>query len=225
MPCRKARGRNASKYTEEMEDADLLKDGMEVQGHRLSQQPAVIKHGIMRDYQMQGLNWLIHLYDNGINGILADEMVSCAPSIACMHHICITHKSENVCGEQFEAHYVARDCCRLPLPLKCCGRHAMETVSQGLGKTLQTISLLGYLHEYRGIHGPHMVIVPKSTLHNWINEFRKWCPIIRAVKFHGTQEERVSTRRPAQRQARLSAVLRAATLPAASSAQHVRDTA
>ena len=86
MPCRKARGRNASKYTEEMEDADLLKDGMEVQGHRLSQQPAVIKHGIMRDYQMQGLNWLIHLYDNGINGILADEMVSilpCAWAIAC----------------------------------------------------------------------------------------------------------------------------------------------
>ena len=62
---------------------------------------------------------------------------------------------------------------------------------QGLGKTLQTISLLGYLHEFRGIHGPHMVIVPKSTLHNWINEFRKWCPVIRAVKFHGNQEERV----------------------------------
>ena len=91
MLRRKARGRNASKYTEEMEDADLLKDGMEAQGHRLSQQPAVIKHGVMRDYQMQGLNWLIHLYDNGINGILADEMVSCAPSKACMHHICIAH--------------------------------------------------------------------------------------------------------------------------------------
>ena len=90
---RKARGRNASKYTEEMEDADLLKDGMEAQGHRLSQQPAVIKHGIMRDYQMQGLNWLIHLYDNGINGILADEMVCCLPSTACMHHICIVDVS------------------------------------------------------------------------------------------------------------------------------------
>ena len=78
-PCallRKARGRHGAKYTEEMEDADLLKDeagGAEV-GHRLSQQPSVIKHGIMREYQMQGLNWLIHLYDNGINGILADEM-------------------------------------------------------------------------------------------------------------------------------------------------------
>ncbi len=62
-----------------------------------------------------------------------------------------------------------------------------------MGKTLQTISLLGYLQEYRGIHGPHMVIVPKSTLHNWINEFRKWCPSIRAVKFHGNQDERVHT--------------------------------
>ena len=60
----------------------------------------------------------------------------------------------------------------------------------GLGKTLQTISLLGYLHEFRGIAGPHLVIVPKSTLHNWINEFRKWCPVIRAVKFHGDKAQR-----------------------------------
>ena len=57
-------------------------------------------------------------------------------------------------------------------------------------QTLQTISLLGYLHEYRGITGPHLVIVPKSTLHNWINEFKKWCPVIRAVKFHGDKAAR-----------------------------------
>lgn len=31
--------------------------------------------GKMRDYQIQGLNWLISLFENGINGILADEMV------------------------------------------------------------------------------------------------------------------------------------------------------
>lgn len=35
----------------------------------------VVKHMKMRDYQIEGLNWLIQLYDNGINGILADEMV------------------------------------------------------------------------------------------------------------------------------------------------------
>jgi len=30
----------------------------------------------MRDYQVRGLNWMISLYENGINGILADEMVT-----------------------------------------------------------------------------------------------------------------------------------------------------
>ena len=34
-----------------------------------------IKNGQMRDYQIRGLNWLISLFENGINGILADEMV------------------------------------------------------------------------------------------------------------------------------------------------------
>ncbi|KAL0537962.1 hypothetical protein IC582_026955 [Cucumis melo] len=60
----------------------------------------------------------------------------------------------------------------------------------GLGKTLQTISLLGYLHEYRGITGPHMVVAPKSTLGNWMNEIRRFCPVLRAVKFLGNPDER-----------------------------------
>lgn len=32
-------------------------------------------HGTMRPYQLQGLNWMISLHHNGLNGILADEMV------------------------------------------------------------------------------------------------------------------------------------------------------
>ncbi|KAI4371406.1 hypothetical protein MLD38_019647 [Melastoma candidum] len=60
----------------------------------------------------------------------------------------------------------------------------------GLGKTLQTISLLGYLHEFRGITGPHMVVAPKSTLGNWMNEIRRFCPVLRAIKFLGNPEER-----------------------------------
>ncbi len=61
----------------------------------------------------------------------------------------------------------------------------------GLGKTLQTISLLGYMKHYRNINGPHMVIVPKSTLANWMNEFKKWCPTLRTVCLTGDQETRV----------------------------------
>ncbi|CAN1129675.1 ISWI chromatin-remodeling complex ATPase CHR17 [Linum perenne] len=60
----------------------------------------------------------------------------------------------------------------------------------GLGKTLQTISLLGYLHEFRGIPGPHMVVAPKSTLGNWMNEIRRFCPVLRPIKFLGNPEER-----------------------------------
>jgi hypothetical protein len=76
-----------------------------------------------------------------------------------------------------------------------CRHHCAAPVScirhQGLGKTLQTISLVAYLNEYRGIKGPHIVIVPKSTLGNWMNEFRRFCPTIRTIKFHGNAESRV----------------------------------
>ncbi len=60
----------------------------------------------------------------------------------------------------------------------------------GLGKTLQTISLLGYLKHFRNLNGPHMVLVPKSTLANWMNEFKQWCPTLRAVCLIGDQETR-----------------------------------
>uniref|UniRef100_S4RNC2 SNF2 related chromatin remodeling ATPase 5 n=1 Tax=Petromyzon marinus TaxID=7757 RepID=S4RNC2_PETMA len=63
----------------------------------------------------------------------------------------------------------------------------------GLGKTLQTISLLGYMKHHRNIQGPHMVLVPKSTLHNWMNEFERWVPSLRAVCLIGNKDQRVAT--------------------------------
>ncbi|XP_067626571.1 chromatin-remodeling complex ATPase chain Iswi [Eurosta solidaginis] len=60
----------------------------------------------------------------------------------------------------------------------------------GLGKTLQTISLLGYLKHFKNQAGPHIVVVPKSTLQNWLNEFKKWCPSLRAVCLIGDQDAR-----------------------------------
>ena len=65
-------------------------------------------------------------------------------------------------------------------------------IFQGLGKTLQTISLLGYMKHYRNIPGPHMVLVPKSTLHNWMSEFKRWVPTLRSVCLIGDKEQRVS---------------------------------
>jgi SWI/SNF-related matrix-associated actin-dependent regulator of chromatin subfamily A member 5 len=33
-------------------------------------------------------------------------------------------------------------------------------------------------------------MVPKSTLSNWCNEFARWCPTFRVLRFHGSKEER-----------------------------------
>jgi SWI/SNF-related matrix-associated actin-dependent regulator of chromatin subfamily A member 5 len=40
----------------------------------LSKQPSCIKFGTLKPYQLEGLNWMIHLAEKGLNGILADEM-------------------------------------------------------------------------------------------------------------------------------------------------------
>ena len=136
--------RHAHRKSEREEDADLLRaEEAVVEGEaalddavitHFSESPAYVKGGTMRPYQIEGLNWMISLFENGINGILADEM--------------------------------------------------------GLGKTLQTLSLLGYLKFYRSIPGPHLLIVPKSTLQNWLNESRRWVPDLDSFVFHGTKEER-----------------------------------
>ncbi|GIX63108.1 SNF2 helicase, putative [Babesia caballi] len=102
-------------------------------GTVVRQQPTNLV-GTAKPYQLEGLRWLVGLYDRNMNGILADEM--------------------------------------------------------GLGKTFQTISLMAYLKESRGISGLHLVLAPKSTIGNWINEINRFCPDLRVLKFMGNKEER-----------------------------------
>ncbi|XP_019102916.2 uncharacterized protein LOC104883506 isoform X5 [Beta vulgaris subsp. vulgaris] len=40
----------------------------------IAEQPAGLRGGKLREYQMNGLRWLVSLYNNHLNGILADEM-------------------------------------------------------------------------------------------------------------------------------------------------------
>ena len=41
---------------------------------RVNQQPSLlVKQCKLHPYQLEGLNWMIKLHDNGINGILAGE--------------------------------------------------------------------------------------------------------------------------------------------------------
>lgn len=61
--------------TEQEEDEELLAEANQTQSvFRFEESPRYVENGEMRDYQIRGLNWMISLYENGINGILADEM-------------------------------------------------------------------------------------------------------------------------------------------------------
>ncbi|EGW35279.1 uncharacterized protein SPAPADRAFT_64429 [Spathaspora passalidarum NRRL Y-27907] len=62
--------------TEKEEDAELLRSdvGSTSSIWEFTDSPGYIHNGKLRPYQIQGLNWLISLYENNLSGILADEM-------------------------------------------------------------------------------------------------------------------------------------------------------
>ncbi|XP_077246989.1 SNF2/Brahma-type chromatin-remodeling protein CHR12 [Tasmannia lanceolata] len=101
---------------------------------KVTEQPAMLQGGELRPYQLEGLQWMLSLFNNNLNGILADEM--------------------------------------------------------GLGKTIQTIALIAYLMENKGVSGPHLIVAPKAVLPNWVHEFSTWAPSIVAILYDGRLEER-----------------------------------
>ncbi|KAI8903276.1 SNF2 family N-terminal domain-containing protein [Gorgonomyces haynaldii] len=59
----------------------------------------------------------------------------------------------------------------------------------GLGKTAQVICFIAHLLTI-GHSGPHMIIVPASTVGNWLREFENWCPVLQVVAYTGSLKER-----------------------------------
>ncbi|XP_047337449.1 ATP-dependent helicase BRM-like [Impatiens glandulifera] len=101
---------------------------------RVVRQPSLLRAGILRDYQLVGLQWMLSLYNNKLNGILADEM--------------------------------------------------------GLGKTVQVMALIGYLMEFKGNNGPHLIIVPNAVLVNWKSELHTWLPSASCIFYVGGKDQR-----------------------------------
>ncbi|XP_055598227.1 probable global transcription activator SNF2L1 [Uranotaenia lowii] len=64
------------------------------------------------------------------------------------------------------------------------GMNGILADEMGLGKTVQSISMLGFLRYHRNIKGPHLVIVPLSTIENWEREFRKFLPEVKVLHGH-----------------------------------------
>jgi SWI/SNF-related matrix-associated actin-dependent regulator 1 of chromatin subfamily A len=59
----------------------------------------------------------------------------------------------------------------------------------GLGKTYQVISFISHLVE-TGDVGKHLVVVPSSTLENWLREFKMFSPDLHVEPYYGKQSQR-----------------------------------
>uniref|UniRef100_A0A915PWC4 Uncharacterized protein n=1 Tax=Setaria digitata TaxID=48799 RepID=A0A915PWC4_9BILA len=76
-------GRLTSESSEERQKelANIAEEALKFQPKGFTLETTQVKtevphliRGMLREYQMVGLDWLVTLYDNGLNGILADEM-------------------------------------------------------------------------------------------------------------------------------------------------------
>jgi SNF2 family DNA or RNA helicase len=76
----------------------------------------------------------------------------------------------------FVFNYFIRLCTLDEENLNCCVSDEM-----GLGKTIQCISFIAHLFDNRR-RGPHLIVVPGSTLDNWLREFEKWLPDMKVGK-------------------------------------------
>uniref|UniRef100_A0A915Q019 SWI/SNF-related matrix-associated actin-dependent regulator of chromatin subfamily A containing DEAD/H box 1 homolog n=1 Tax=Setaria digitata TaxID=48799 RepID=A0A915Q019_9BILA len=67
--------------------------------------------------------------------------------------------------------------------------NAILADEMGLGKTVQMIAFITYLKSEQ-IKGPHLIVVPSSTIENWLSEFSKWSPKVNIVTYYGSIADR-----------------------------------
>ncbi|VDK53356.1 unnamed protein product [Gongylonema pulchrum] len=68
-------------------------------------------------------------------------------------------------------------------------RPFMDYEDLGLGKTIQVIAFLTHLKSQQ-IFGPHLIVVPSSTIENWLSEFANWSPGMKIITYYGSIADR-----------------------------------
>ncbi|KAL3578217.1 hypothetical protein D5086_019721 [Populus alba] len=64
---------------------------------KVTEQPYILKGGQLRSYQLEGLQWMLSLFNNNLNGILADEM-GLGKTIQTISLIAYLKEKKGVCG-------------------------------------------------------------------------------------------------------------------------------
>jgi SWI/SNF-related matrix-associated actin-dependent regulator of chromatin subfamily A protein 2/4 len=64
---------------------------------QVTEQPSILKGGQLRPYQLEGLQWMLSLFNNNLNGILADEM-GLGKTIQTISLIADLKETKGICG-------------------------------------------------------------------------------------------------------------------------------
>lgn len=65
----------------------------------------------------------------------------------------------------------------------------------GLGKTIQAIALLAHISENKHNCGPFLIVAPSSTLYNWQQEIKRFCPSLKVLPYWGNLKQRKTIRK------------------------------
>lgn len=133
--------------------------------HQLKGQPDYMGKGkdlVLRDYQMDGLNWMIHSWckENRYGAGFSYEKRRCFKYNDFSFHLIIFFRSVILADEM------------------------------GLGKTIQTICFLYYLFHTQQLYGPFLLVVPLSTMTSWQREMSQWAPDMNFVTYLGDVSSR-----------------------------------
>ncbi|MCO5562276.1 hypothetical protein L7F22_015901 [Adiantum nelumboides] len=79
---------------------------------------------------------------------------------------------------------------------KCWGRkkNVILADEMGLGKTISASAFLCSLYKEFKVNAPCLVLVPLSTMPNWMAEFSVWTPELNVVEYHGGAKARAMIR-------------------------------
>lgn len=76
----------------------------------------------------------------------------------------------------------------------CKNKNVILADEMGLGKTVQTVAFMNWLRNDRSQEGPHLVVVPLTTIPAWAETFDNWAPNLNYVVYNGKESSRQAIR-------------------------------
>lgn len=181
--------------------------------------PMLLPSFQLKDYQLVGVNWLRLLHSQNVNGVLADDM-GLGKTVQTISFLGWLHMNKHRKGQlnEKEKKNIEQELKKieeegaLEMQDKEAeneeevielddedeefeeeDRRQEETIKNSSSSSFSSI-LSRIRGEANDDHLPSLIVVPASTLSNWANEFKRFCPALSVVTYHGSQREREDLR-------------------------------